>query len=154
MDKTISYYIEKFGGLALAAIITFIAWKYWSFFSFTTEKDFFDKLIAITTTFFGFLLAVLTLIIQSSSPTVAAMKKHGSYKRLINYNKTIVLLSAIVCFLSLVLLLGREKMIIEQHTEILKYAGLVNFFLFLWTCFDTFVFVLIFYKIILSETSQ
>lgn len=154
MDKTISYYIEKFGGIFLSAVVTFIVWKYWNFFSFITEKDFFDKVIAITTTLFGFLLAVLTLIIQSNSPTVTTMKKHGSYKRLINYNKTIVILSAIVCFISLVLLLGREKLIVEQHVEILKYSGLVNLFLFLWTCFDTFVFVLIFYKIILSETSQ
>lgn len=154
MDKTISYYIEKFGGIALSTVVTFIAWQYWSFFSFITEKDFFDKVIAITTTLFGFLLAVLTLIIQSNSPTVAMMKKHGSYKRLINYNKTIVILSAIVCFISLVLLLGREKLIAGQQFEILKYSGIVNLFLFLWTCFDTFVFVLIFYKIILSETSQ
>lgn len=153
MDKTISYYIEKFGGIALSALVTFIAWKYWSFFSFIAEKDFFDKVIAITTTLFGFLLAVLTLIIQSNSPTVTMMKKHGSYKRLINYNKTIVLLSAVVCFFSLVLLLGREKLITD-YLETLKYMGLMNFFLFAWTCFDTFVFVLIFYKIILSETSQ
>ena len=153
MDKTLSYYIEKFGGLTLAILLTIVAYCYWSFFSFITEKDFFDKVIAITTTLFGFLLAVLTLIIQSSSPTVTMMKKHGSYKRLINYNKTIVLLSAIVCFVSLVLLLGRERLLLE-HFQILKYCGLANFLLFTWTCFDTFVFVLIFYKIILSETSQ
>lgn len=153
MDKTLSYYIEKLGGLTLAILLTAFAYFYWSFFSFITEKDFFDKVITITTTLFGFLLAVLTLVIQSSSPTVTMMKKHGSYKRLINYNKTIVLLSAIVCFISLVLLLGREKLLVE-HFEILKYSSLVNFLLFTWTCFDTFVFVLIFYKIILSETSQ
>ena len=153
MDKTLSYYIEKLGGLALAILLTVAAYFYWSFFSLITEKDFFDKVIAITTTLFGFLLAVLTLVIQSSSPTVTMMKKHGSYKRLINYNKTIVLLSAIVCFISLVLLLGREKLLVE-HSEILKYSSLVNFLLFTWTCFDTFVFVLIFYKIILSETTQ
>jgi len=153
MDKTLSYYIEKFGGFILAILLTVLACWFWSFFSFITEKDFFDKVITITTTLFGFLLAVLTLIIQSSSPTVNMMKKHGSYRRLINYNKTIVLLSAIVCFVSLVLLLGREKLLIE-HLGILKYCSLINFFLFTWICFDTFVFVLIFYKIILSETSQ
>jgi hypothetical protein len=152
MDKTISYYIEKFCGITLSCLIVFIAWKYWSFFSFIIDRDFFDKVITITTTLFGFLLAILTLLVQSNSATVVAMKKHGSFKRLINYNKTIVLLSAIVCFLSLILLLSRDRLIAEQHIEFLECFGLINLFFFLWACFDTLVFVLIFYKIILSET--
>jgi len=79
------------------------------------------------------------------------MKKHGSYRRLILYNKNIVLLSAIVCILSLVLNSTTQKEDIEVSI-FLQAVSLINFSLFIWAVVDTFIFVFIFYRLLISET--
>ncbi|MCX6316871.1 MAG: hypothetical protein NTW29_06255 [Bacteroidetes bacterium] len=151
--KTPAYYIEKFIGLAIGICGILFAYKYWGFFSFLCKPNFFDKVITISTTLFGFLLTVLTLIVQSSSPIIQAMKQYGSYKRLILYNKSIVLLSAVICIISLVLNSAAEMMIVN-HPVSLKTFAMINYGLFLWAIVDTFIFVIIFYRILISETKS
>jgi hypothetical protein len=150
MNKTPAYYFEKYIGLFLALVFTILCFRNWSYCSFICAKDFFDKVIGITTTLFGFLLAVLTLIVQSNSTIIQEMRAFGSYNRLISFNKKIVVLSAIICLVSLILLLTREQLV-KDSPDLLKWFSSVNFLLFMWTCFDTLIFILIFYKLISSE---
>lgn len=151
MIKRPAYYIEKFMGLGIGLLAGCLSYKYWGFCSFICSTNFFDKVITISTTLFGFLLTVLTLIIQSTSPVILQMKQHGSYKRLILFNKNIVLLSATVCIISLILNSTSEKLLAES-LNLLRILSLINFALFIWSIVDTFIFVFIFYRILTSET--
>lgn len=151
MSKTPAYYLEKFLGLGIGLTAGYLSYKFWGFWSFICSQAFSDKVITISTTLFGFLLTVLTLIVQSTSPAIIQMKKHGSYKRLILFNKNIVLLSATVCILSLILNSTAEKL---KGESFLTTFSIVNFVLFIWSIVDTFIFVLIFYRILISETES
>jgi hypothetical protein len=151
MSKTFAYYLEKYLGFLIGTAGSLFVYNNWTLCSFMCTSNFFDKVITISTTLFGFLLTVLTLIVQSTSEVILSMKKHGSYKRLILFNKNIVLLSAIVCILSLVLNSTTQKIGIDISVGI-KIVSLINFSLFLWAVVDTFIFVFIFYKLLISET--
>jgi len=154
MNKTFSYYVEKFIGFIVGVGSAVLVYKSWTVCSFICTSNFFDKIITISTTLFGFLLTVLTLIVQSSSAVISNMKKRGSYKRLISFNKNIVLLSAIVCILSLVLNSTTQKINTDDVSRTIKILSLINFSLFLWAVTDTFIFVFIFYKLLISETES
>lgn len=148
--NTPAYYIEKYIGLFIGIAIGIYCFKTHHCYSFINNDKFLDKLITICTTMFGFLLTVLTLIIQSNSETIIEMKKHLSYKRLINFNKKVVFLSAIVCIISLFL-----AFIIKKLDSINPYLSqlisLLNYSFFIWMMCDTLIFVSIFYKILISD---
>lgn len=153
MAKTVAYYIEMYCGPVVGASIGLAAYNNWNTFSFIGDVSFFDKLITISTTLFGFLLTVLTLIIQSSSPLVIKMKKYGSYKRLITYNKAIVILCVVICLFSLVLNCTRN--ILNDHGFVyLALPSAINFALFLWSLINTIIFVLIFYRILILDADS
>lgn len=150
MDKTLGYWIEKLLGLIIGLVMIFLFFKYWHHGNFISNSQFLDKLITISTTLFGFLLTVLTLIVQSESEAVKKMKAHGSYTRLINFNKNIVLLSGLVCLLSLFLSFCNE--LLKCRSELLlKVFSTINLGAFTWVIVDTLIFTLIFYKILLSD---
>lgn len=150
LNKTPAYLFEKYIGRLVGFGLGYLSYKMESIFLFITTKDFFDKLITITTTLFGFLLTILTLIIQGSGVTIANMKKHGSYNRLVRYNRNIVILSGLVCLISLFLSLISTQML-ETNKNLLKSICSLNFALFNWTLVDSAIFIRIFYKIQFSE---
>ncbi len=150
MDKTLGYWIEKLAGLIIGFVVIFLFFKFWHHGSFISNSQFLDKLITISTTLFGFLLTVLTLIVQSESEAVKKMKAHGSYSRLINFNKSIVLLSGFVCLLSLFLSFCSELLKCKSEL-LLKLFATINLGAFIWVIVDTLIFTLIFYKILLSD---
>lgn len=152
MDKSIAYYFEKYISLILSLFVSVISYTNKTSFLVITLPDFSDKLITICTTLFGFLLTVLTLIVQSNSETILTMKRHGSYKRLIKFNRRIIILSALVCLLSIVLGVILKNVSPPINNVLLLLCN-INLFLFLWSVFDTIVFVLLFYKILLSDSS-
>lgn len=149
MDKTPAYYIEKYIGVSLGILFGFFAYNSEAL-AFISKPAFLDKIISIASTLFGFLLAILTLIVQSNSETVKEMQRHGSYQRLLHFNKRIVLLSGLVCLTSLFLAFVNESPITQ--TVPLKY--IINFSLFVWCVSDALIFVLIFYKLLLKETTK
>ena len=150
MDKTIGYWIEKLSGYFSGIIVMCFSFYYWEKFKFIIEANFFDKIISITTTLFGFLLAILTLIIQSNSPTIIKMKNHGSFKRLILLNKLTVITSIINCIYSLIL--AFTKTIIETKSHILlKILTTINLGVFTFVIINTLIFTIIFYRIILED---
>ncbi|MCI9844559.1 hypothetical protein [Flavobacterium pectinovorum] len=150
MDKTIGYWIETLSGYISAVIIMYFSFENWEKLEFIKSADFLDKIISITTTLFGFLLAVLTLIIQSNSSTITKMKSHGSFKRLILLNKLTVLTSIINCIYSLILAFTIKLIEIKSLT-LLKIATTINIGIFSFVIVNTFLFTIIFYKIILED---
>ena len=150
MDDTIGNWIEKLLGLVAGMVSALLFFRFWQSGIFISTEPFLDKIITISTTLFGFLLTVLTLIVQSDSETVKMMKLHKSYNRLINFNKNIVILSGLVCMLSLFLSFFNE--IIKCKSElILKLVAASNLGIFIWVVIDALIFTLIFYKILLSN---
>lgn len=147
----IRYWIEKLLSLIIAIILVFLTFKNWNSVSILISSGFYDKIITITSTLFGFLLAILTLIIQSDSETIKKMKKHGSYARLIKLNKKIVLLSIICCLFSFSLATIPQELS-SSNPQVFKILAITNIFLLTIILIDTFLFVLIFYKILLNNS--
>jgi hypothetical protein len=147
MNRTIGYWIENLLGHIIATIVIFIVYKNWSNFHFIYSSDFLDKVISISTTLFGFLLAVLTLIIQSNSPTVNTMRTHGSYQNLIKFNRRIVIYSFINCITSLVLCFMSTLI----NDDFIKYISIANIFIFIVVIINTILFTSIFYKIVINN---
>lgn len=100
MNKSLGFWFEKLLSYGIGILTFYICLNYSHKLTFLKDNDFLDKIISITSTLFGFLLAVLTLLLQSNSPTIEKMKKHGSFLKLIYLNKTTVLVSIINCILS------------------------------------------------------
>lgn len=153
MDKTIGYWIEKLSGYISAVILMYFSFYYWEKFEFIKNENFLDKIISITTTLFGFLLAILTLIIQSDSPTINKMKSHGSFKRLILLNKLTVLTSIINCIYSLILSFSVKIIEIKNFT-FLKVLTTLNVGMFSFVIVNTLLFTIIFYRIILEDENN
>lgn len=151
MNKSLEYYIEKYSGILLGLVLAIFTYIYWDkIFAKLLSKDFLDKAISISTTLLGFLLAVLTLIIQSTSQAVQRIRENTGYKRLIAFNKSIVYCSALVCLLSLVLfLLFPYPTNTYIHTLIIL-GNCLNIAFFTKMIIDTGFFLSIFY-IIISE---
>lgn len=149
MKKTIGYWIEKLSGYFLGCIVMAISYEYWDKFKFIYNAQFLEKIISISTTLFGFLLTILTLIVQSNSPTVANMKQHGSYRKLILFNKTIVIACISNCILSLALSFT-QNLFISKCYELFEFATILNIGIFTVALFNTIIFTLIFYKILIS----
>ncbi|UZH56335.1 hypothetical protein JRG66_05580 [Salinimicrobium tongyeongense] len=150
MNKTLGYWLEILAtyGLGIAAFAFSIL--FWENLKFLDDATFLDKVISISSTLFGFLLAVLALIIQSNSSTIEGMKQHGSFVRLIRLNKMTVTLAIITSFYSLILLLGLE-IIREKSCEVLIFMTSVNLGLFTMVLANTLLFTLVFYRIIMSD---
>lgn len=150
MDKTIGYWIEKLIPLIIGVSITFVLFFNWEKACFLITESFFDKIVGITSTLFGFLLAILALLIQSDSETVSLMKTHKSFSRLISLNKTTVISSMVNCFLAFITSSSKEYL--EEHfIFILKLLESSTFGLFCFVLTSSFIFTLIFYKIVLND---
>ncbi|WP_318345250.1 hypothetical protein [Flagellimonas baculiformis] len=150
MDKTIGYWIEKLIPLIIGVSITIVLFFNWEKACFLITESFFDKIVGITSTLFGFLLAILALLIQSDSETVSLMKTHKSFSRLISLNKTTVISSMVNCFLAFITSSSKEYL--EEHfIFILKILESSTFGLFCFVLTSSFIFTLIFYKIILND---
>lgn len=84
-----------------------------------TETEFLTIIITLESTLFGFLLAVLAIILQLKGKVVALIRKHDRFNELISYNKNSVYSCAWVIVLSSVLILLNKT----DHTEKLTYLA-------------------------------
>lgn len=150
MNRSITYWIEKLLGYFCGLTCIILSYRFSEVFSFILNIAFLDKVISISSTLFGFLLAILTLILQGNSQTVSAMKRHGSYNRLINFNKSTVISALITCTLSLLLSFS-SSVIILISPETLDFVASVNFGIFVSIIVNTLLFTLIFYKIVIAD---
>ena len=150
MNKTLGFWFEKLLSYGIGILTFYICLNYSHKLTFLKDDDFLDKIISITSTLFGFLLAVLTLLLQSNSPTVEKMKKHGSFLKLIYLNKTTVLVSLINCILSFFLYFGM-KLKSEKSENLLNFLSSLNFSLLSFVLINTLLFTLLFYPIIITD---
>lgn len=150
MNRSLGYWIEKLLGYICGLLLVYIAYRNYSSFGFISDVAFLDKVISISSTLFGFLLAILTLILQGNSPTVTAMKRHGSYNRLINLNKTTVISAIICCVISLAICFCATQ-IKSFSTALFEFVSTINFGLFGCVIINSILFTLIFYKIVIND---
>lgn len=152
MDKTPLYYIEKFASKLLGLLV-----GVYFFFNpvekFISEDIFFDKALSFSSTLFGFLLAVLTLIIQSNSKTIEKMKSNKSYSRLIRYNKNVVYMSGLLSLLSLIFI-STNDIYSDSHHKIYTIFCSLNVSLLAVLVIDAIIFLIIFYSIILKDAND
>ena len=150
--KTDKYYIETYGGLAAGAVTALI-----SFFVFEPVYNprweyLLTKSFDLGIGTFGFLLAVLALIVQGNSNSIQKIKESEVlYKRFVLYNKKVVFLSITICFYSVIiklindgLLLGNKSIV--QHIDLSLYLFLITWFLI-----DTYRFLKVFYLVIVNS---
>ncbi|MDP3493821.1 MAG: hypothetical protein Q8R82_11955 [Hyphomonadaceae bacterium] len=157
MDKSLGYWAEKFSGILLGVLTTFLTYKYWYDYSAITSEKYFDLIIKVSSSLFGFLLTLLGLIINSSSVAVAEMRLHKSFPRLIKYNKGAVFLSfAIILFSILMYLIlqppnGRLDFTSRYGDCIFKLLITIHNGVSVWALINITIFISIFYKIALSK---
>jgi len=150
MPKLISYYRERYAGYAYAILTTFLAWRSINFSSFEINDLFFDKLVDFSGIFFGFLITVLTLLVQTDNSKTQLLKKHNRFSDLIFFNKEVVIVSAAICVYTIFILAfkGNVHFNFVSETDLKKYGSLFLVFLITLMVSKTFSFLKTFYQII------
>lgn len=150
--KTFSYYLENFLGIS-AFMATFI-------FLFNQTECFFDSSLDLIKAFptigitsFGFLLAVLSIILQGNGETITFIRSRETlYKMFIHFNKKTILLSFFTSVFAFVVgNIKLENFFLLQESSILSYKHIVVsvfFGAFIWFVIDVLMFIRIFYLII------
>ncbi|UKJ07920.1 hypothetical protein [Solitalea lacus] len=146
-NKSDRYYLEKYGPLLLSTVIT-VSTAYFQLYKKMDLEKLLDKSIDFSAICFGFLIAVLTLILQSDSSSVKKLKEFNKFNDLIKYNKIAVLLSAIVSVAAILLL--STKGMIESFCLVKTILYNLLIFLLSWQVIEVFKFLRLFYLIILS----
>lgn len=160
MDNTIGYYIEKIAGVLLGIAIGVCFYFHWFDGSVLLKDKYYDVIIKLSASVFGFLLTILALIVNSSSPSVVAMREHDNYPRLIKSNRAAVFLSFVIILYSVMMYLiispanGIQDFESRFTFRTFKILVSVHTVLCVWSAIDTAIFVRIFYKIILFGTRK
>jgi len=150
MNKTLNYYIENYATKLIAVVIG-IVFYYHPLISFFKDDTFFDKVLTLSTTVFGFLLTVLTLIVQSDGPTMLKMKQNKSYNRLIKYNKEIVYASGLLSLFS-ILIIVLNNLLYDKYFSLLLFLCSFGVLVLVFLILDSLKFLFLFYRIILKDS--
>jgi len=151
-NKTVSFWLEKYGGLFAGAIVCFIIWAIHP--SFSNWKSFIVEFPSIGMCAFGFLLTFLGIILQGNSDTIKWMMSRGKlYNRFIDFNKRIVGVSFILSLYSYVIGYVDFQIVKDLlNPQLVQFAKtfLVGVFcgLLVWFIIDTFQFTRLFYVLI------
>lgn len=139
-------YIERFLGIIIGMLVAIIVY----FTEFRIIDDTYEipeKVLEISGIIFGFLFASLAILIQGGSERIDYLireRKH-LFKRIINYNELVVLLSLFVAIFSLLIIVFKWSDIILFDSI---YAGIVSTMFFY-----TIIFLMIFYSAIKDNTN-
>ena len=87
---------------SVIGVITFVSNYKYEYSKLIDTEKLMDKSIDFSSISFGFLLAVLTLLLQNTGPAMQRIIKAGRLKDLINSNKKAVISSAILAFTALI----------------------------------------------------
>lgn len=160
MDKTIGYYIEKYLGVTLGVLISLCLFFHWYDGSVILTEKYYDIIIKLSASIFGFLLTILALVVNSSSKAVVLVREHKNYPRLIKSNRAAVFLLFLIIILSVVLYLiiapinGVLDFVSRFDYITLKILICMHSILCIWSVIDSAIFIRVFYKIILFNNSQ
>ena len=150
--KTISYWLEKTGGMLAGSIVFCIIWIVNP--TFSNWKPFIVEFPSIGMCAFGFLLTFLGIILQGNSETIKwMMSRDKLYNRFIDFNKRIVIISFILSLYSYLIgyadfqtiksILSPQLVQISKTIVIGVFCGLL-----VWFVIDTFQFTRLFYVLI------
>lgn len=150
--KTIDNIKEKYLAIVTAIITATVCFKY-NIGAFLDMEKFVDKAVDVSSISFGFLLAVLALLLQTNTDKINIIKQSGRFSELINFNKKAVIASAITAILALVyvgLKLYENSAVINFHpnTAIKTVADTIFFACFAYQIVLVYLFLDLFYFII------
>ena len=150
--KTISYLMEKIGGLLAGIMVCCIIGAIHP--TFSHWKPFIAEFPTVGMCAFGFLLTFLGIILQGNSETIQwLMSKTNIYNRFILFNKRIVIVSFILSLYSYIIgyvdFQTLKDLLCPQLVQIAK-SVLIGVFcgLLVWFTIDTFQFTRLFYVLI------
>ncbi len=113
-----------------------------------------DKSIDLSSISFGFLLAVLALLLQGDNPGLNRIKESGNFPSLVLLNKKAVLASGLLIIVALLYLsLGCNKIVLTLFDiEIRKVVDSISLGVLIYQLAMVFSFLDIFYYIIKQES--
>jgi uncharacterized membrane protein (DUF485 family) len=135
----------------LLAIIVFVLNFKYDFSSNMDMDKLMDKAIDFASISFGFLLAVLALIIQSDSPALQRIIESERFKELIGLNKRAVLSSALLCFTALIYIgfkISETQINISGNVKLHHVGDSLCLAIFIYQITEVLLFLDIFYTII------
>lgn len=137
------YYIEKFAPPIIGGVVSCVLF-YFQADQYLDYKFIGGKALDMSFVVFGFILTILTLLIQKDNN----FKEKQLYKRLIKFNKRLVYLSltlGVYCFflISLFDYLNANCLII--------YSFIPFWFFISWVMIDSYLFINIFYRLALNS---
>lgn len=147
-------YLGVLIGLVAAVFVVWLNPPYSSCISFI------QAIPQLTSCIFGFLLALLGIILQGDSPTITAMKSRSTvYNRFIRFNKKVVFLSLILSVVTMVIGYGDYTMFSEWLINNYLCVGVIVkksilyiiVFGIVWLFVDILTFVKLFYFLIISH---
>lgn len=113
-----------------------------------------DKAIDFSSISFGFLLAVLALLLQNTGPALKRIIEAGKFKELIKANKRAVIASAILSLIALIYLslhmYDSKEIILGTSVELI--CSSICLLVFAFQVFELILFLDLFYFIIKQET--
>jgi len=146
-------YIERFSSLVIGIILFLLIAFYRDSFQFILNKDYLDKLVTISSSLFAFLLAILTIIVQSDSESIKKIKAHSSYGRFIKFNRRIVF-TYLLCSLISIALIFLKHILYWMNKEALFWLANLNTSLFIVTTIEAFYFTFLFYILIMLDLEK
>lgn len=144
---------EKYYPYILSVILIIVIYKY-----IPSELEFnifrsniFDSVLTLSGIAFGFLITVLSLLLQMTNRSLKLLKELDKFDLLISYNKQAVYNSAITMIFSLVLLIMFSN---ENITLPISYQELIVGYVWLYSIlcmfFNTYRYTSLFFKIVRS----
>lgn len=103
------------------------------------DKDILNIIITIESILFGFLMTVLSLIVQMNNKAIELIKTLGRYNDLINYSKASIYGALMVVLVSFIIILKPER-----PNTVLSY---ICIYLMVFSLLSLFRFVHIFFKL-------
>lgn len=95
-----------------------------------TSTDFLTIFITVEATLFGFLLTVLSIILQMNNKGIEKLKSINRFKELVSYGKSAVISSLILLILSIIIIL------IKDESQASKPLVIFNFLLGFMTIYN------------------
>lgn len=147
MPKTVSYIWEKYSSYVIALIISILCFKFLDLSKFSKSDILFDKTVDFSGIIFGFLITVLTILIQTNNAAISLLKKTNRFKDLLGFNKRVIFISALLCFYSVLILIFKEYSF-YNYNDAPQYFMTLYIFLFVTLILSTYGFLRIFYQVI------
>lgn len=152
-DQIVFGFIERFSSWLIGFILFIVIIFYKDAFQFILNKDYLDKVVTISSSLFAFLLAILTIIVQSDSTSIKKIKAHKSYKRFIKFNRKIVFVY-LLCALISIILIFLKHILSWMNKEVLFWLANINTCLFVVATIEALYFTFLFYTLMMLDLDK